>query len=83
MEKERQSFRLEQQRLETMLFDPAVTEQKQLAHLAKLERELQLANQALAEQKAMYEGGAAMSESSKMALKPGSQMTNSERVTMM
>lgn len=83
MEKERQSFRLEQQRLETMLFDPAVTEQKQLAHLAKLERELQLANQALAEQRAMYEGGAPMSDTTRKALKPVSQMTNSERVTMM
>ena len=78
MEQQRQDFKLEQQRLETMLFDPAVTEQKQLAHLAKLERELALANQALSEQRAMYEGGQPVPQ-----LPHASQMTNSERVTLM
>ncbi len=83
MEEQRQSFKLEQRRLETMLFDPAVTEQKQLARLAALENELKVANQALEEQRAMYENGTPVSPSTRQVMKPVADMTNSERVTMM
>ncbi len=81
MQKERQRFEIEQKRLESMLFDPAVTERKQLEHLARLEQELKLANQALAEQRAMYEGGKVPANT--ISLPPVSEMTASERTALM
>ncbi len=84
MERQKQAAILEQKRLETMLFDPAVTEQKQLARLNKLENELKLANQALAEQRQMQQTGVPVSNTTqKFLAKPVSEMTNSERITMM
>ena len=80
MEQERQAFKLEQTRLENMLFDPAVTERKQLEHLAKLEEELRLANQALAEQRAMYEGGGTPAPRN---ISLPSDLSNSERTALM
>jgi hypothetical protein len=58
MEEQQMKFDQERKKLENMLFDPAVTEEHQRAYVAKLEKELEIANQALSEQRAMYESNA-------------------------
>jgi|MDSW01.2.fsa_nt_gb hypothetical protein len=60
MEEQQMKFDQEKKKLENMLFDPAVTEEHQRAYVAKLEKELEIANQALAEQRAMYESKASV-----------------------
>lgn len=55
MEEQELKFEQEKKELEDMLFDPALTEENQRAHLAKLEQELKVANQALEEQRKLYE----------------------------
>ena len=60
MEEQQMKFDQEKKKLENMLFDPAVTEEHQRAYVTKLEKELEIANQALAEQRAMYESKASV-----------------------
>mgnify|MGYP006291610065 FL=1 len=56
LEAERKEFEMEKAQLEGMLFDPVVTEREQLERLNDLQRQLDLADQALDEQRRMYEG---------------------------
>ena len=52
LQKERAQHAMEKKELETMLFDPAVTSQEQLARLSKLEKELEAARAELKRLKA-------------------------------
>lgn len=55
LEQQRQQFEREKGELENMLFDPAVAEREQISYLAQLEKNLDVANKALEEQRRMYE----------------------------
>lgn len=55
LQKERASWAQERAELEAMLFDPQLTSQKQLAHLARLENRVAQAEQALKQQREAYE----------------------------
>ena len=55
LQKERAQCRLEQQELETMLFDPTLTNERQLATLADLEAQLARAQEELINQRLRYE----------------------------
>lgn len=55
IKEQRAEFEREKQELENLLFDPAVAEREQIAYLKELEQELQITNQALEEQRQMYE----------------------------
>jgi hypothetical protein len=55
LQKERAQCRLEQEELEAMLFDPQISEQRQIAELAKLEDQLLEAKEELENQRIRYE----------------------------
>lgn len=55
LQQERAQCAVEKEELETMLFDPQVTNQQQLARLSELDRELQQAQQQLELQRLRYE----------------------------
>ena len=56
LRKERAQCSAEKKELETMLFDPQLTEQSQLAKLAQMEDQLKKAERDLVEQRQVYEG---------------------------
>lgn len=55
LQRERAECSLEKQRIESMLFDPEVTNQQQIARLAELESQLQAAQAELDDQRRRYE----------------------------
>ncbi|MCD8563027.1 MAG: hypothetical protein LRY54_03040 [Alphaproteobacteria bacterium] len=56
IQKERAQCAAEKKDLETMLFDPQLTQEEQLARLSELEEALNAANSKLEEQRQVYEG---------------------------